>query len=98
MLFHLTFAFTDSSEDGERRSLAALAQWQPPAGANITDWYGFADNTGGVAIVDVDSAAAMTELTAVWMPWCRFTATPIVPIQERAAIATGAMTLRDSVA
>jgi hypothetical protein len=30
-------------------------------------------------------------------PWCRFTATPIVAIQERVAIATSAMAFRDAV-
>lgn len=97
MLFHVVFEFTDPTEAGERRSLAVLAEWQPPAGTEIIDWYGFADNTGGVAIIEVDGAAALTELTAVWMPWCRFTATPIVPIQERVAIATAAIAFRDSV-
>ena len=97
MRFHVVFESIDPSEEGERRSLAVLAQWQPPAGTDIVEWYGFADNTGGFAIIDVDSAAALTELTAVWMPWCRFTATPIVPIQERVALATGAIAFRDSV-
>jgi hypothetical protein len=91
------FEFIDPSEEGERRSLAVLAQWQPPAGADITAWYGFADNAGGVAIIEIDSAAALTEVTATWMPWCRFTVTPIVPIADRAAIARAAVTFRDSV-
>ena len=97
MLFHVAFEFIDPSEEGERRSLGVLAQWQPPAGTEIIDWYGFADNTGGIAIIEVDSARALTELTAVWMPWCRFTVTPIVPIQERATVATAAIAFRDSV-
>jgi hypothetical protein len=97
MLFHVVFEFTDPSEEGERRSLAVLAQWQPPAGTQINHWYGFADNTGGIAIIEVDTVAALSELTAVWMPWCRFTVTPILPIAERAAIANGAVAFRDSI-
>ncbi len=97
MLFHAAFEFTDPTEEGERRSLAILSQWQPPAGVEILHWYGLADNTGGIAIMEVDGAATLTELTAVWMPWCRFTATPIVPIEERVAISTAAIAFRGSV-
>jgi hypothetical protein len=97
MLFHVLFEFIDSTEEGERRSLAVLSQWQPPAGTDIVEWYGFSDNTGGFATIEVASAGALTELTAVWMPWCRFTATPIVTIQERVALAHAAIDFRDSV-
>ena len=30
MLFHVVWDFVDTSEEGERRSLAVFAQWQPP--------------------------------------------------------------------
>jgi hypothetical protein len=33
MLFHVSWAFVDTSEEGQRRSLAVFAKWQPPAGA-----------------------------------------------------------------
>jgi hypothetical protein len=30
MLFHVTWEFIDTSEDGIRRSLAVFSKWQPP--------------------------------------------------------------------
>ncbi|MGE5272910.1 MAG: DUF3303 domain-containing protein [Verrucomicrobiota bacterium] len=35
MLFHVTWEFIDTSEDGIRRSLAVFSKWQPPAGAEF---------------------------------------------------------------
>jgi len=97
MLFHVTWEFTDSSEDGARRSLSVFAAWQPPAGAEFHGFYGFASGGGGVAIVEVDSAATLNRVTAPWAPWLRFTVTPIVPIEESTGIAHEGMAFRDSV-
>ena len=97
MLFHVTWEFGDSSEEGNRRSLAVFEKWQPPAGAEFQGFYGFADGSGGVAIIEADSAATLARTTAPWTPWLRFTATPIVPIEESAAIAGEAVGFRDSV-
>lgn len=97
MLFHVTWDFTDQSEEGERRSLAVFANWQPPAGAEFQGFYGWADGTGGVAIVEVDSAATLARTTAPFTPWLTFTVTPIVPIEEAAAIGNEAVAFRDSV-
>ena len=97
MLFHVAWDFTDQSEDGERRSLAVFAKWEPPAGAEFKGFYGFADGTGGVAIVEVDSAATLARTTAPWTPWLTFTVTPIVPIEESSAIAGEAVEFRDSI-
>lgn len=97
MLFHATWEFTDTSEEGTRRSLAVFAKWQPPAGAEFKGFYGFTDGSGGVALIEADSAAALARTTAPWTPWLRFTATPIVPIEESTGIATEAAAFRDSV-
>ena len=96
MLFHVSWAFGDTSEEGIRRSLAVFAKWQPPAGAEFKGFYGFADGGGGVAIIEADSAATLARTTAPWTPWLRFTATAIVPIEESAGIAGEAVTFRDS--
>ena len=98
MLFHVTWEFIDQTEDGERRSLSVFKQWQPPAGADFQGFYGFADGSGGVALIEVDSAATLTRTTAPWTPWLRFVVTPIVPIEEATAIGGEAVTFRDSVA
>ena len=97
MLFHVTWEFIDTSEEGERRSLAVFAKWQPPAGAEFKGFYGFADGRGGVALVEADSAATLTRTTAPWTAWLRFTMTPIVPIEESAAIGAEAIAFRDSI-
>jgi hypothetical protein len=97
MLFHVMWEFVDTTEDGERRSLEVFSQWQPPAGAEFQGFYGFADNTGGVAIIEADSAATLARTTAPWVPWLRFTMTPIVPIEESSAIGGEAVAFRDSI-
>jgi hypothetical protein len=35
MLFHVTWEFIDTSEDGIRRSLEVFSKWQPPARAEF---------------------------------------------------------------
>lgn len=97
MLFHVTWEFSDTSEDGGRRSLAVFAAWQPPAGAEFKGFYGTADGRGGVAIIEADSAAALMRTTEPWTPWLSFTVTPIIPIEESTAIANEAVAFRDSV-
>ena len=97
MLFHVAWEFVDTSEAGERRSLAVFAKWQPPDGAEFQGFYGFADGTGGVALVEVDSVATLDRTIAPWTPWLRFTAKPILPIEEATAIAQEGIAFRDSV-
>ena len=77
MLFHVQWEFIDTSEEGERRSLKLFSNWQPPAGAEFKGFYGFADGSGGVAIIEVDSAATLSRVTQMWSPWLRFEVTPI---------------------
>ena len=97
MLFHVSWEFADTTEEGSRRSLAVFSKWQPPPGAEFKGFYGFADGGGGVAIVEVDSAATLARTTAPWTAWLTFTVTPIVPIEESSAIAGEAIGFRDSI-
>ncbi len=98
MLFHVTWEFVNASEEGQKRSLAVFSQWQPPEGADFSKgFYGFTDGTGGVALVEVDSAATMARAIDPWTPWLRFTIKPIVPIEEATQIANEAVAFRDSV-
>lgn len=97
MLFHVAWEFLDTSEDGERRSLAVFGKWQPPASAEFKGFYGFADGRGGVALIEVDSAETLARVTSPWVPWLTFTVTPIVPIEQSTAIAAEAVEFRDSV-
>jgi hypothetical protein len=84
-------------EESERRSLNVFAAWEPPAGADFQGFYGFADGSGGVAILEVDSVETLARTTAPWTPWLRFTTTPILPIEVSSGIATEAIAFRDSV-
>lgn len=97
MLFHVTWEFIDTTEQGEKRSLNVFSKWQPPAGAEFKGFYGFADNRGGVAIIEADSAETLARTTAPWTPWLRFTVSPIVPVEDATAIASEAIAFRDSV-
>ena len=76
MLFHVTWEFIDTSEDGIRRSLGVFSKWAPPAGAEFKGFYGFASGGGGVALIEADSAATLSRTTAPWAPWLRFTVHP----------------------
>jgi hypothetical protein len=98
MLFHVTWEFTDESEESVRRGLAIFAGWQPPPGADFSKgFYGNADGSGGVAIIEVDSAATLARTTAPFTPFLRFTATPIVSIEESSAISGEGIAFRDSI-
>jgi hypothetical protein len=94
MLFHVSWELVDSSEEGIRRSLAVFQSWKPPEGAEFQAFYGFADGGGGFAIVEVEDAATLDRTTAPFVPWLRFEMTPIVPIEESAAIAGEAIAFR----
>lgn len=97
MLFHLTWDFTDTSEEAVRRNLAFFSQWKPPDGFEFQGFWGFADGSGGAAIVEVDTATTLARATAPFTPWLRFTTTPILPIEESAGIAGEAAAARDSI-
>ena len=97
MLFHVTWEFIDTSEEGNKRSLQVFQNWQPPAAAEFKGFYAFADGSGGVAIVEVDSHATLAKTTAPFTPWLRFAATPIVPMEESAVIGAEAQAFLDSI-
>ena len=98
MLFHVTWEFIDTAEESQRRSLKVFEAWQPPAGAEFKGFYGFSDGSGGVALIEVDSAQTLARTTEPWTPWLRFEVVPIIPIEEATAIGAEALAFRDSVA
>jgi hypothetical protein len=88
VLFHTTWEFhSGNSEEAIQRNLAFFSQWKPPEGFEVKGFWGYADGSGGVAIVETDSAATIAKATAPFTPWLRFTTTPILPIEEASAIA-----------
>ncbi len=97
MLFHVTWEFLAMTEDSERRFVSIFAQWQPPAETEFKAFYNFADLSGGAAIIEVPDAATITRTIAPWLPWLRFTATPIEPVEPTIAIRGESIAFRDSV-
>ena len=93
MLFLVTWEFTDNSEEGQARTLNLFSKWQPGP-AEFKGFYGFADGSGGVAIVDAASAADLARTTAPWTPWLAFEVRPILPVEESAAIGGEAIAWR----
>jgi Protein of unknown function (DUF3303) len=85
MLFHVTWDFTDSSEDGQRQVLELFSKWQPGPG-QFQGFYGFADGAGGVALIEAESAPTLARTLAPWTPWMEFQARAILTIQESAQI------------
>jgi hypothetical protein len=98
MLFHVTWQFIDVSEEGRRQSLKAFEAWQPPAEADFKGFFGFADGTGGVAIIEVDSAETLARTIAPWTGWLQFETTAILPIEESSRISNEALAWVESVA
>lgn len=96
MLFHVEWEFIDTSEDAEKRSLEVFSRWQPPEGTDFQEFYGYADGTGGFAIVEADTAAALAQATSPFVPWLRFTAKVILPIQDSAEIAGSGIAFREA--
>ncbi len=77
MLFHTMWEFHPSnSEEAIQRNLAFFSDWKPPDGFEFKGFWGFADGSGGVAIVETDSAATLARATAPFTPWLRFSDQP----------------------
>ena len=64
MLMHVVWDWADASEAGGARALEVFQGWKPPPGADFQAFYGFADGDGGVAIIEVDSAATLARAVA----------------------------------
>jgi hypothetical protein len=59
VLFNLTWEFNENSEEEIQRSLGFFSQWKPPEGFEFKGFWGYADGSGGTAIVEVDNATAI---------------------------------------
>jgi hypothetical protein len=47
----------------------------PPDGFELKGFWGFADGSVGVAIVEADSASVLARATSPFVPWLRFSTT-----------------------
>ena len=97
MLFAVSWDFVDTSEEGVKRSLEVFQNWKPAEGAEFKGFFGYADGGGGLAIIEADSSATLARLSSPFVPWLSFTARPILPIEESAAIGLEAIAFRESI-
>lgn len=95
MLFHVTWEPIDSSEAALKRRTELFSRWQPGP-ARFQGFYGFADGTGGVAIVEATSADELARTLAPWAPFLKFSARAILPVQEAAKIGSEATAWRNA--
>ena len=85
-------------ERGSRATESCLLRAvEATRGLKFQGFWGYADGSGGAAIVEVDNATTLAKATFPFTPWLRFTTTPIIPIEESAAIAVEAAAARASV-
>jgi len=97
MLFVLTYTARDVTEKKEKRSLSLFTNWKPPAGYEFKSHYAMADGTGGVAIVESNSAAAILEAHSPWGPFFEFRIVPVVEIEKAVPVFQRVNAWRDSI-
>jgi len=97
MLFAVLYTAREVTEDKEKRSLNLFTQWKPPANYEFKAHYAFADGTGGMAIVEAGSSAALLEAHAPWGPFFHFRTVPVVEIDKAVPIFQKVNAWRDSV-
>jgi Protein of unknown function (DUF3303) len=98
MLFVVQYTARDVTEEKEKRSLTLFANWKPPAGYEFKAHYALADGTGGVALVESDSTAALLEAHAPWGPFFEFRTVPVIEIDKAVPIFQRVNAWRDSIA
>ncbi|MOA30918.1 DUF3303 domain-containing protein [Pseudomonas sp. L-22-4S-12] len=98
MLFAVSYKTRGTlTEDTAGRSLKLFANWAPPAGYVFKAHYTNADGNGGLALVEIDSAAAALEVHSAWTPFFEFTTVPILEIEQAMQIHAKTSSWRASV-
>ena len=97
MLFHVMYRYRSADEADDERRLRLFQNWQPPQGFEMQAAYTFADGSGGVNIVETDSATAIAKATTVFAPYLEFDITPIASTEDGVAAFEEAIAFRASV-
>ena len=97
MLFAVIYTARDVTEEQEKRSLSLFTNWKPPSGYEFKAHYALADGSGGVAIVEASSSAALLEGHAPWVPFFEFKTVPVVEVTESVPILQRVIHWRESV-
>ncbi|MGQ0620440.1 MAG: DUF3303 domain-containing protein [Panacagrimonas sp.] len=74
-----------------------FSNWKPPAAYVFKAHYSYADGSGGLALVEIDSAAAALEAQGVWTPFFEFKMVPIVEVAQGLQIGFGNVRWRESI-
>ena len=98
MLFAVTYCVRATiSEESQKRSLTLFANWQPPETYVFKAHYANADGSGGLALVETDSAAAALDVHGAWGPFFSFSMVPLVEIQQATQLGFAHVKWRESV-
>lgn len=98
MLFAVSYTSRGNiTEDTAGRSLKLFANWEPPAGYVFKSHYANADGTGGLALVEIASAAAALEVHSTWTPFFEFKTVPLIEIEQAMQIHAKTSSWRGSI-
>ena len=97
MTFGVTWVNRDGGEEADRRTLTLFSKWQPPAGVDFKAFYDYADGSGGMAIIETDSAEKLLETMAPWATFFSFTVRPLVSSEKASEIYGKTIAWRDSI-
>ena len=61
--------------------------WQPPKGFAFKAHYALVDGSGGIALIEADSEAALYDGSVSWAPFLEFRTVPVVEIDKAVPIA-----------
>jgi len=98
MLFAAIYTTRGSlPEEAGKRVLQLFTNWTPPRGWEMKAHYAFADGSGGIAIAEAGSAAAIYEAHIPWEAFFEFKTVPLLDITESVPIGQKVYAWRDSV-
>ncbi|BCL75588.1 hypothetical protein JHS3_13240 [Jeongeupia sp. HS-3] len=98
MLFAVNYPFrANVTEESHKRVLALFANWQPPAAYVFKAHYTNADGSGGLALIETDSAIAALEVHNAWAPFFEFRVVPIVETDKAVQIGLNNIKWRESI-
>ncbi|MBM3114782.1 DUF3303 domain-containing protein [Jeongeupia naejangsanensis] len=98
MLFAVSYQFRpNTTEDTHKRVLTLFTNWQPPATYAFKAHYTCADGSGGLALVETDSAMAALEVHNTWAPFFEFKVVPVVETEKAVQIGLSNIKWRESI-
>ena len=98
MLFASMYTYRGNiSEESQERLTNLFVNWKPPKGFVFKAHYTLTDGTGGLALIEAESAEVLYEGSIPWTPFIEFRTVPVVEVEKSVPIALAAMAWRKSV-